>query len=85
MQGFVLPNEDIGRVPLEDFATPLDAIERAAGLVFFPNVNRLGYAPLCRVTKCQVRDYLVAANKKMKKLEKKDGTRVLLIGSGETR
>ncbi|TPX57327.1 hypothetical protein PhCBS80983_g03894 [Powellomyces hirtus] len=58
MQGFVLPNAEIGAVPLEEFAMPLDAIERSAGLVFFPDVPRLGYKPLCSITRCQIRNFL---------------------------
>ncbi|KAJ3047202.1 nuclease [Rhizophlyctis rosea] len=51
---FVLPNEAIEDRKLEEFVLPLDAVEHASGLVFFPEVNRLSYKPLCQVTKCEV-------------------------------
>ncbi|KAJ3155680.1 nuclease [Geranomyces variabilis] len=66
MQGFVMPNDRIGPVPLESFAMPLDAIERAAGLVFFPDVSRLKYQPLCKVTKCQIRNFFVESSRGLK-------------------
>ncbi|KAI9095937.1 hypothetical protein DFS34DRAFT_651193 [Phlyctochytrium arcticum] len=55
LQGFVLPNQSISHsVPLEEFAMPLDAIERSAGLVIYPNLNRLAYKPLCSVVTCSL-------------------------------
>ncbi|TPX64383.1 hypothetical protein SpCBS45565_g05933 [Spizellomyces sp. 'palustris'] len=67
LQGFVLPNELIeNTASLEAFTMPLDAIERAAGLVFFPDLNRLAYKPLCTVTKCDITHMLEASKKASK-------------------
>ncbi|KAI8821809.1 uncharacterized protein EV422DRAFT_527077 [Fimicolochytrium jonesii] len=67
MATFVLPNTEIGDVPLQEFVLPLDAVERAAGVVFFPEVNRLAYKPLCGVIKCDLHKFLVAAKPKRRK------------------
>ncbi|KAJ3186619.1 nuclease [Gaertneriomyces sp. JEL0708] len=54
LQAFVLPNAAINDEHLEKFTMPLDAVEHAAGLVFYPDLNRLAYKPLCTVVKCEV-------------------------------
>ncbi|RUP49477.1 hypothetical protein BC936DRAFT_142426 [Jimgerdemannia flammicorona] len=57
---FVLPNAPIGdETPLEQFKVPLDAIERAAGMIFLeklpaPGGDRGKVKDLCKETKCQI-------------------------------
>ncbi|KAH9004973.1 hypothetical protein EDB86DRAFT_3061856 [Lactarius hatsudake] len=52
---FVLPNAIIpDDAPLESFVTPVDAVERAAGLTLFSDAIKGGSKHICRTTKCQV-------------------------------
>ncbi|KAH9079243.1 hypothetical protein EDB83DRAFT_2624038 [Lactarius deliciosus] len=52
---FVLPNAIIpDDVPLENFVTPVDAVERAAGLTLFSDAIKGGSKHICRTTKCEV-------------------------------
>ncbi|KAI8805044.1 DNA/RNA non-specific endonuclease, partial [Cladochytrium replicatum] len=53
--GFVLPNQSIpSDTKLSDFEVPIDAIERSAGLTFFPQLGTKEALPLCRATPCGV-------------------------------
>nr|P81204.1 RecName: Full=Nuclease; AltName: Full=Sr-nuclease; Flags: Precursor [Syncephalastrum racemosum]AAC69516.1 nuclease [Syncephalastrum racemosum] len=53
---FVLPNQAIdSSTPLTNFKVELEAIEKAAGLVFFDKLDRSKFADLCSKTTCQVR------------------------------
>ncbi|RUS20084.1 hypothetical protein BC937DRAFT_86399 [Endogone sp. FLAS-F59071] len=60
LAAFVLPNARISNdTPLEQFQVPLDAVERAAGMVFFdkvpvPGGDRSKLKDLCKETKCQL-------------------------------
>ncbi|KAJ2715490.1 nuclease [Coemansia spiralis] len=52
---FTLPNQPIDNAtPLTDFAQPIEAVEKAAGLQFFGNVERQAgtVVPLCSATAC---------------------------------
>lgn len=41
MEAFVMANEKIpDEIPIENFRVPPETIERAAGLLFFSNINR---------------------------------------------
>ncbi|KAH9180378.1 hypothetical protein EDB89DRAFT_2119901 [Lactarius sanguifluus] len=52
---FVLPNAIIpDDVPLESFVTPVDAVERAAGLTLFSDAIKGGSKHICRTAKCEV-------------------------------
>ncbi|KAH9030707.1 hypothetical protein EDB85DRAFT_1420036 [Lactarius pseudohatsudake] len=52
---FVLPNAIIpDDAPLESFVTPVDAVERAAGLTLFSDAIKGGSKHICRTAKCQV-------------------------------
>ncbi|KAI9209331.1 uncharacterized protein BJ171DRAFT_115704 [Polychytrium aggregatum] len=62
MSGFVLPNQKIGDPPLDSFLTPVDAIERSTGLVFFPELENKSALPcICSRTKCAVTSFKFAA------------------------
>lgn len=37
---FVIPNEDIRKVPLTSFQVPLDQLEAFTGWAFFPRLDR---------------------------------------------
>ncbi|KAI8320685.1 hypothetical protein GQ54DRAFT_298485 [Martensiomyces pterosporus] len=55
--GFALPNKEIDNAtPLTQFSLPLEAIEKAAGLQFFGNVERKAgvVAPLCSKIECKL-------------------------------
>jgi hypothetical protein len=41
-------------VRLKDFVMPLDSIERASGLVFFPELGRRGLGDICSSRVCEV-------------------------------
>ncbi|KAF8275206.1 hypothetical protein EI94DRAFT_1560458 [Lactarius quietus] len=52
---FVLPNATIpDEASLESFVTPVDAVERAAGLTLFSDAIKGGSKHICKTTKCQV-------------------------------
>jgi len=52
---FVLENAPIeDNRPLESFQVPLEMVERNAGLLLFPQLNRGQAAPLCLKTSCQL-------------------------------
>ncbi|KAL0578247.1 nuclease [Marasmius crinis-equi] len=52
---FVLPNAPIpDDTPLEKFAMPVDAVERAAGLTLFSDAVKSASKQICRSTKCEV-------------------------------
>lgn len=52
---FVLPNAIIpDEASLESFVTPVDAVERAAGLTLFSDAIKGGSKHICKTTKCQV-------------------------------
>jgi endonuclease G len=52
---FVLPNEAIDNsTPLKSFYVPLDAIERASGVEFLPNLPVSERRDLCREVKCDI-------------------------------
>lgn len=54
LAAFVLPNEPIDiHTPLRDFLVPLDAVERATGIEFFPLLRPdLTLLPLCNKVDC---------------------------------
>lgn len=57
---FVLPNAIIpNEQPLKNFLVPVEAVERAAGLMLFPPAIKTNTPSLCDVTDCQiiVRDF----------------------------
>ncbi|PWN31289.1 uncharacterized protein FA14DRAFT_162823 [Meira miltonrushii] len=57
---FVLPNAIIpNEQPLKSFLVPVEAVERAAGLMLFPPATKTNTPSLCDVTDCQiiVRDF----------------------------
>lgn len=52
---FVLPNAVIpDETSMETFVTPIDAVERAAGLTLFSDAIKGGSKHICRTTKCEV-------------------------------
>jgi endonuclease G len=52
---FVLPNAIIpDEAPLESFVTPVEAVERAAGLTLFSEDVKASSKHICKTTKCQV-------------------------------
>ncbi|KIM53723.1 hypothetical protein SCLCIDRAFT_427474 [Scleroderma citrinum Foug A] len=52
---FVLPNAIIpDEAPLESFVTPVEAVERAAGLTLFSDAVKKASKHICQTTKCQV-------------------------------
>jgi endonuclease G len=52
---FVLPNAAIpDEVPLENFIMPIEAVERAAGLVLFSDAVKSSAKHICKTTTCQV-------------------------------
>ncbi|KAG5645046.1 hypothetical protein DXG03_007225 [Asterophora parasitica] len=52
---FVLPNAIIpDEAPLESFAMPVEAVERAAGLTLFSDALKSGASDICKTVKCQV-------------------------------
>ncbi|KAI0282150.1 hypothetical protein BGY98DRAFT_912686 [Russula aff. rugulosa BPL654] len=52
---FVLPNAVIpDNAPLETFVTPIEAVERAAGLTLFSDAIKGGSKHICRTTKCDL-------------------------------
>ncbi|KAI9568950.1 hypothetical protein HD554DRAFT_2021010 [Boletus coccyginus] len=52
---FVLPNAIIpDEAPLERFVTPVDTVERAAGLTLFSDDLKNASKHICRTTKCEV-------------------------------
>lgn len=52
---FVLPNSSIpDEAPLESFVTPVEAVERAAGLTLFSDEIKEAAKHICKTTKCQV-------------------------------
>ncbi|KAJ2778125.1 nuclease [Coemansia javaensis] len=54
---FALPNSPIDNaIPLTDFAQPIEAVEKAAGLQFFGKIERKAGAvvPLCSAVKCEL-------------------------------
>lgn len=63
LAAFVLPNEPIDiATPLEDFLVPLESVERASGIKFFPTRSSttgplVSSMPLCRKVKCIVQDF----------------------------
>ena len=64
LAAFVLPNESIDiATPLEDFLVPLESVERATGIKFFPTRSStttgplVSSMPLCRKVKCIVQDF----------------------------
>ncbi|KAI8852855.1 hypothetical protein BC829DRAFT_360393 [Chytridium lagenaria] len=64
MDGFVLPNEESTRdTSVTTFITPVEAIERSSGLLFFGGVDRKMTLPLCSMAKC---DTMLAFKFKMK-------------------
>ncbi|KAJ1651356.1 nuclease [Dispira simplex] len=72
LEGFVLPNAIIpDDTPLDSFVTPIDAIEKAAGLIFFDNMPQLRdprlMVSLCSTTQCSLTEsqaYIDAIKKK---------------------
>lgn len=64
MGAFVIPNSMIpNSAPLRSFATDVDAVERAAGVQFFPAAIKRASRKLCDSVKCEiiVRDFSKAA------------------------
>ncbi|KZT44091.1 hypothetical protein SISSUDRAFT_1111771 [Sistotremastrum suecicum HHB10207 ss-3] len=52
---FVLPNAPISdETPLEKFLVPVEAVERAAGLIFFSEDVKQQSKNICQSTKCEV-------------------------------
>jgi len=52
---FVLPNAEIpDETSLESFMIPVDAVERASGLVLFPDNVKSTAKNICRTTSCQL-------------------------------
>jgi len=52
---FVLPNAAIPEeTSMETFVTPIDAVERAAGLTLFSDAIKGGSKHICRTTKCEL-------------------------------
>ncbi|KAF8644132.1 hypothetical protein AX16_008660 [Volvariella volvacea WC 439] len=52
---FVLPNAIIpDEAPLESFITPVEAVERAAGITLFSDTIKSSSKHICKTTKCQV-------------------------------
>ncbi|KAF8337631.1 uncharacterized protein EI90DRAFT_3043643 [Cantharellus anzutake] len=52
---FVLPNTEIpDEAPLESFMIPVDAVERASGLVLLPDSVKSSAKNICRTTSCQL-------------------------------
>jgi len=52
---FLLPNAEIpDETPLESFMVPVDAVERASGLVLFPDNIKSMAKNICRTTSCQL-------------------------------
>ncbi|KAF8126515.1 hypothetical protein EV363DRAFT_1452894 [Boletus edulis] len=55
MGAFVLPNAIIpDEAPLDSFVTPVDAVERAAGLTLFSEHLKRASKHICKTTKCEV-------------------------------
>ncbi|KAH7889958.1 hypothetical protein F5I97DRAFT_1924468 [Phlebopus sp. FC_14] len=52
---FILPNAIIpDEAPLQSFVTPVDAVERAAGLTLFSDALKSSSKHICKTTKCEV-------------------------------
>lgn len=52
---FVLPNAAIpDDTPLENFAVPVETVERAAGLNLFSETVKASSKHICKTTKCEV-------------------------------
>ncbi|KAK0558615.1 nuclease [Tilletia horrida] len=66
MAAFVIPNAVVPNdAPLRSFGVPVDAVERAAGLTFFPDHVKAKTKPLCNLVSCDivVREFAAAASR----------------------
>ena len=53
-QGFLIPNQQIENQPLTNFIVPIDSIEHATGLSFFPNLDLQDKQTMCSTIKCEI-------------------------------
>jgi hypothetical protein len=51
---FVLPNKLISGIDLKEFIVPIDAVEHATGLEFFPQLETKKWRPLCGQIECSL-------------------------------
>lgn len=57
---FVIPNETIQpHTPLQSFLVPIESVERATGVIFFPSLL-IPSQPLCSKVKCAVESFRLA-------------------------